>query len=90
MAKDQRISPTNFKLLIVTPDEPIFEDTATRLIAPGIIQDIAILPDHTPLYSELQKGDLEITLENKQVKTIPIDGGILRAKNNQVTVITGF
>ncbi|MFC1654031.1 F0F1 ATP synthase subunit epsilon, partial [Patescibacteria group bacterium] len=61
-----------------------------RVIAPGVIQDIAILPDHTPLYSELKKGEVEIIITNNKTEKIPINGGIIRVKLNKVSIIEGF
>ncbi len=79
-----------FHLTIVSPDNLIFEDDVKKLIAPGSTQDIAILPDHTPLYSDLVKGEIEITLLNDQIQKISIEGGIIRVKLNIVSIIIGF
>lgn len=79
-----------FDLVIVTPEETLLEAQAVRLIAPGIGQDIAILPDHTPLYSEITKGKIEVTLKNGQLETFPVESGILRVRQNKATLITGF
>jgi len=80
----------SFKLVVVSPDEILFEDEATRLLAPGVIQEIAILPNHTPLYSELQQGNLQITKSDGQKQSIPLESGIIRVKSNRVSIITGF
>jgi len=80
----------DFELIVVTPDKVLFESRAKRLIAPGIFQDIAILPDHTPLYSELKEGELDIIMTNDHPKKITIESGVLRCKQNRVSVITGF
>ena len=79
-----------FHLTIVDPDKVIFEDDVKRVIAPGSLQDIAILPDHTPLYSQLVKGNVEITSTNDQTQKVPIEGGIIRVRRNVVSVIIGF
>jgi len=86
------IQPLNhqFHLTIVNPDNLVFEDDVKKIIAPGSTQDIAILPDHTPLYSDLIKGEIEITLLNDQIQKIPIEGGIIRVKLNIVSIIIGF
>ncbi|MFC1751067.1 F0F1 ATP synthase subunit epsilon [Pseudomonadota bacterium] len=83
-------SSDTIDLLIVSPDEVIFEDKITRLIAPGVFQDIALLPDHTPLYAELKQGDLKITKADGGKETISIETGIVRVKSNRISVITGF
>ena len=76
-------------LLITNPDSVVFEGEIEHLIAPGIHGDLAILPEHTPLYAELKKGDLTIFHQGKK-ENIPLDGGILRVKNNKITIIVGF
>ncbi len=76
-------------LLVTTPDDTIFEGEVERVMAPGAQGEIAILPDHTPFYSHLIKGQLEIYGQGEEEK-IPIDGGIIRAMENKVTVIVGF
>lgn len=77
-------------LVVVTPDEILFEGRVIRLIAPGSLQDIAILPNHTPLYAELNKGALIIYQSGKPIQTIQIEGGIVRVRNNKISVIVGF
>jgi F-type H+-transporting ATPase subunit epsilon len=81
---------SDFDIVVVTPDKVIFEDVATLLIAPGPKQDLGILPNHAPLYSEVNKGDLQITLKSGKIKTIPIEAGVVRVRNNQVSVVMGF
>lgn len=80
----------DFNLVIVTPDEVIFEDIVTRIIAPGSTMDLAILPNHTPLYAQLKKGSIEVKLKSEETKNFSIESGILRVKNNQATIIMGF
>ncbi len=79
-----------FDLIIVSPDSLIFDGKAKKLLAPGFNQEIAILPNHTPLYAQLNKGELVVTTNMNQVKTFPIDGGIIRVKVNRVSIIVGF
>ena len=80
----------NFTLAIVTPDKVIFEGIAKRLIAPGIEQHLAVLPDHTPIFAELTEGEIEIIKDDNQSETIPVESGVLRFKANRATIIMGF
>jgi F-type H+-transporting ATPase subunit epsilon len=81
---------TQFDLVVVSPDNIIFDGQATRLIAPSTSQDLAILPNHTPLYAQLVAGDLLVTTEDGSTQRFPIDGGIIRVKGNRVSIIVGF
>ena len=88
MAKDEEHS--SFEIVIVSPDEVVFEDTATKVLVPGTEQELAILPDHTPLYAQVLKGDIKITLSNGSEKVVPVESGVMRVKLNKVSIILGF
>lgn len=75
---------------IVSPDKLLFEGSIIKAIIPGFRQVLAILPDHTPLYTQLVAGDIIITSTNQQTKTFPIESGIARVRANTLTIITGF
>lgn len=79
-----------FDLIIVSPDATLFDGRAVKMIAPTILQDVAILPDHTPLYTQLKPGILTIHDPLGQTKTVTIEGGIMRVKRNRVSIIIGF
>lgn len=79
----------DFDLVIVTPDKVLFESKAKRVMLPGYFQELAILPDHTPLYSELINGEVVVETEN-ETRKFPVDTGIVRVKQNKVTVVVGF
>lgn len=88
---DSKPSPASeFSLVIVTPDSLVYEGQATSLIAPGAFQEIAILPDHTPLYSELKQGEIQITTKSGSQENFSVESGIIRVKENQVSIIIGF
>jgi len=76
--------------IVVSPDKIIFEGEVERLMAPGLYQEIAILPRHTPLYAQLKQGQLVCYEVNKAPKTIDIESGILRVKLNRISIIVGF
>ena len=81
---------TSFSLTIVSPEELVLQTEATKMLVPGIMQELAILPNHTPLYSDLLKGTVKVFLKNGKTKEIDIEGGILRVRQNQVSIILGF
>lgn len=88
MAKVTPATSTN--VLIVSPDEVIYEGAVKRLFVPGRYGELAILPDHTPLYAQLLKGQIRYTPESGSEQQYPIEAGILRVKQNHVTIIVGF
>ena len=90
MATDTLETDDILHVVIVNPNEVIFEDEVKKIIAPTATQEIAILPQHTPLYAELVKGEIEITTKKDKMQKIAIEGGILRVKLNRVSIIVGF
>ncbi len=78
------------EVVVVNPDKVLWEGNATRVVVPGFIQELSILPNHTPLYSQLKPGKVVIYPESGTNETIEIDGGIVRVKHNKVSVIVGF
>jgi F0F1-type ATP synthase epsilon subunit len=79
-----------FDLIIVSPDQTILETVAKKIIVPGAIQELAILPNHTPLYSELLQGTIRIETPTGQMQEIDIESGIIRVRRNKVSIILGF
>ncbi len=80
---------SNFSCVIVSPDQTLYEGQPQRVLVPGIQGDLAILPQHTPLYAELVKGKVQVS-EGSQVKEFDIDGGVIRVRENSVTIVVGF
>ncbi len=79
-----------FKIVIVSPDKVVLEATVVKALVPGVIQELAILPNHTPLYSELGQGTVTAFYKTGRTKQVDIDGGILRVRHNKVSIILGF
>lgn len=79
-----------FDTVIVSPDEVVFEGKCERLLVPGVIQDLSILPNHTPIYAQLKKGTIITYLPNGVQNQFPIESGIMRVKRNRVSVLIGF
>lgn len=76
--------------LIVSPDSIIYEGKAKQLVVPSIHDDLAILPDHAPLYAEVKEGEIKLTTRSNEVKTFSAENGIMRVKQNKVSIILGF
>lgn len=81
---------TTLHVVVVSPDQLLLETEATKVIVPGAVQELAILPNHTPLYSDLIKGTIRIETVGDKTKEIDIEGGILRVRQNKVSLILGF
>jgi F0F1-type ATP synthase epsilon subunit len=80
----------SFSLVVVSPETVLFEGQVKKLICPGLYQDIAILPDHTPLYAQLVKGEIKLVTDTNKTLNFVFDGGILRVKQNTASIIVSF
>ena len=74
------------KFEIVTAERVVYADEVNVVIAPGIDGQLAILPDHAPLLTMLQPGDLTVRKEGDET-AIFVSGGFLEVMGNRVTVL---
>ena len=88
MAENKQIDTIH--VVIVSPNEVLFEDDVKKITVPTPLQTIAILPEHTPLYAVVSKGAIEITTKKDKIETVAVEGGVVRVKMNRVSVIIGF
>ncbi|MFA6915834.1 MAG: F0F1 ATP synthase subunit epsilon [Parachlamydiales bacterium] len=72
-----------YKLLILSPEEILFEGEVHNAIFPGSEGSFEVLPNHTPIISQLKNGN--ITIDNQT--QIPIPNGFLEFSNNNCTVL---
>ena len=84
------IETDTIHVVIVSPNEVMFEDDVKKITIPTPLQTIAILPEHTPLYAQVSKGEIEITTKKDVIQKILVEGGVVRVKMNRVSVIIGF
>jgi F-type H+-transporting ATPase subunit epsilon len=73
-------------LEILTPDKKVFEGEATSVTLPGTLGSFEILNHHAPIISTLQDGKLIVRGSGKE-ETFLIQGGVVEALNNVVTVL---
>jgi F-type H+-transporting ATPase subunit epsilon len=77
-------------VIIVDPDKVVYEGDATRVFAPGKIAELALLPEHTPLYSELTAGPVIIEEVTGTKQEFKIDGGVAKMQNNELHILIGY
>jgi len=77
--------PIKFK--IVTPEKVIYEnDHIEQVTAPTTTGEITILPNHTPLITILNPGEL-VFKEKEQLHHFAVAGGFLEVRENNEIVI---
>jgi F-type H+-transporting ATPase subunit epsilon len=76
----------NIKFKIVTPEKVIYEDKIFQVSIPTASGEITVLPNHIPLISVLQSG--EMVIKDKDGEHImALAGGFLEIRNNNEVVI---
>ena len=74
------------KLDIVTAEKIVFSGEVDIIIAPGADGQLGILPNHAPLMTSLNSGEL-ITRHGGQEFCLAISGGFLEVRPDRVIVL---
>lgn len=74
-------------LEIITPEKKIFEGEVSSVTLPGSSGEFAILKNHAPIISYLQKGNIKVVNESKKVENFTINSGVVEMKNNKIIIL---
>ena len=74
------------KLEIVTAERAVYSDEVDMVIAPGIVGQLGILPNHAPLMTMLEPGELCVRKGGEET-FIAISGGFLEVLQNKVVIL---
>ena len=74
------------KVDVLTAERPIFSGEADFVVAPGTLGDLGILPQHAPLLTTLEIGEVRVRTEGEEV-SIFISGGFMEVLPDQVTIL---
>ena len=74
------------RLDIVTAEQSVYSDDVDIVIAPGVEGQLGILPNHTPLMTMLQPGEL-IARKGKEEFSLAVSGGFLEVRPERVIVL---
>ena len=73
-------------LEIVTAERLVYSADVDVVIAPGIEGQLGILPQHAPLMTMLQPGELMVRQDGEE-HSIFVSGGFLEVQGDKVTVL---
>ena len=77
----------NLKVDIVTAERVIYaEEGVDRVIVPGIVGELGVLPRHAPLLTMIQPGVLCIVKGNDEIE-MAITGGFIEVRENRITIL---
>jgi len=74
------------RLDIVTAEQSVYSDDVDIVIAPGVEGQLGILPNHTPLMTMLQPGEL-IARKGSEEFSLAVSGGFLEVRPDRVIVL---
>jgi len=74
------------RLEIVTPEASVLNEDVDEVIAPGAMGQFDILPGHTTLLAELEKG-IVTYVKSGQARSVVISGGFAEVKEDHVTIL---
>ena len=75
------------KLTIISKDKIAYQDEAFAVFVPTQSGIIEVLPDHMQLVSALQKGEIIVKKENKEIKFKALSGVLEVRKNSNVIIL---
>lgn len=73
-------------LEIVTAERLVYSADVDVVVAPGIDGQLGILPQHAPLMTMLQPGELMVRQDGEEL-SIFVSGGFLEVQSDKVTVL---
>lgn len=76
-------------LEIITPEKVIFSGEIDELIVPTVTGEIAILPHHVDLLTQLSPGEITVKTSGKQ-QHIAVTGGFLQITNNSISLLADY
>lgn len=79
----------NLLLEIITPQKTIFKDEVSEVVIPTVNGEIAILPNHVNLISQVSSGEV-IVKKNSVTTSIAIAGGFLEINDNKISVLADY
>ncbi len=74
-------------LEIVTVERLLYSDDVDMVVVPGIEGVMGILPDHTPLLTALDHGELIVRKEGEEELSFAVSGGYMDVQPHKVTVL---
>ncbi len=77
---------STLKLEIVSAERLVYSDEVDMIVAPGIEGQLGILPNHAPLMTMLQPGELLVRKRGEET-FLAISGGFLEVLQNRVAIL---
>ena len=76
----------NLKLKVVSQERELYSGDVDMVLAPGVEGQLGILPNHAPLITELDVGELQVRVGDEEY-IFAIHGGFMHVLPHQVIVL---
>lgn len=73
------------QLTIVSPERVLFDGSVEMVTLPGTLGSFTVLPDHAPIISSLESGEIKYSAD-KKIESIEIKGGFVEVKDNLISI----
>jgi F-type H+-transporting ATPase subunit epsilon len=80
-------SGKTLKVVVVTPERAVLDETAEMVILPMIDGELGVLPSRSPLIGRLSAGELRLKTGSTTTRYF-IESGFVQVRANVVTVLT--
>jgi len=74
-------------LEVITPERLVLREAVDEVMVPGLGGELGILPEHTPLISQLQTGVLTYRQGNDR-RQMHVSGGFVEVQPDRVAVLS--
>lgn len=72
---------------VVSPERPLFEGEATRVVVPGAQGELGIYPRHAPLVARLGVGVARLHAADGTVDRFAVRGGFVKVLHDDITLL---
>ena len=73
-------------LEIVTAEKQVYSEEVDKVVVPGMLGELTVLPRHAPLLTVLKPGELRVSKDGED-SYIAVTGGFLEVLGNKITVL---
>ena len=80
-------SKNKIKFEIVTQEKVVLKEMILQVTVPTEEGEITVLPNHTPLISNLEPGIIELKKEDKTIEIMSLSGGFIEVLRNKIVIL---
>lgn len=79
----------NLLLEIITPEKVVYREEVNEVVVPTVQGEIAILPNHVNLLTQVSPGELIVKKGTAQ-QYVAITGGFLEVNSNKISILADY